>query len=105
LIGSSDESDVAESNWGAVDSVQRKVEVEAKKGRRLEIWVAAIGRLRTRAGQSPLGVCDREGSGLYGYGHLGAYPAELVVRYFTDIEIKVNPNSPFDYSHIHRFAL
>jgi hypothetical protein len=94
-----------DANWAALINVQETVEAEAKKGKRLEIWVTAIGRLNTNARRTLLGPCDRIGSRLYGYGHLGAYPAQLVVKYFTDLEIKMNPKSPYDYSNMYRGAL
>lgn len=94
-----------DANWNALDNVQKTVEAEAKKGKRLEIWVTAVGRLNTHARRTPLGPCDRIGSRLSGYGHLGAYPAQLVVKYFTDLEIKANPKSPYDYSKMYRGAL
>lgn len=87
LIGSeSPGSD--EGAWDSLDKAQRKVELEAKKGKRLEIWVTAVGQLRTRAQRSPLGPCDKIGSRYYGYGHLGGFPAELVVKSFSDIKVK-----------------
>jgi hypothetical protein len=93
------------ASWDALDRVERKVELEAQKGERLEIWVTAVGQLRTMAKRSPLGPCDEIGSGNYGYGRLGAWPAELVVKYFSDIEVKTNPNSPYDYHRRQRGAL
>jgi hypothetical protein len=89
--------------WAVLDNIECKVELEAKKGKRFEIWVTATGHLRAREQASPLGPCDRIARG--GYGHLGAYPAELVVEEFTNIEVKANPNSPYDYSNIYRGAL
>ena len=89
----------------AVDKVQRTIELEAKKGKRLEIWVTAVGQLETMARLSPNGPCDKKGSMYMGYGHLGAYPAQLTVRSFTNIEVKENPKSPYDYSHMYRGAL
>ena len=82
--------------------MEQAVELEAKNGKRLEIWVTAVGQLRTRTRRSPLGPCDKIGSGRYpGYGHLGAFPAQLVVQQFKDIEVKVNPESPYDYGHMY----
>jgi len=92
----------SDASWADLDKVQRTVELEAKKGRRPEIWVTAVGRLRTSARRSPLGPCDRVGSGYYGDGHLGGYPAELLVEHFSDIEVKENPKSPYDYSNMYR---
>ena len=91
--------------FDAVDKVQQAVELKAKKGKRLEIWVTATGQLETMARLSPNGPCDKKGSMYMGYGHLGGYPAQLTVRYFSDIEVKENPKSPYDYSHMYRGAL
>jgi len=91
-----------EAGWRALDKLELTVELEAKKGDRFEIWVTAVGRLRTRARRSTLGPCDRIGSELYGYGHLGGSPAELVVGRFSDLQVKRNPTSPFDYSKMYR---
>ncbi len=93
------------AGWTSVEEAQRTVEHEAKKGRRLEVWVTAIGELKTMAKRSPLGPCDKIGSRHYGYGSLGVAPAMLVVHRFSDIQIKANPDSPFDYSHMYRGAL
>jgi len=38
---------------------------------------------------------------MYGYGHLGAFPAQLVVESISDIEVKENPQSPYDYSNMY----
>ena len=91
-----------EASWAALERVQRSVEAAAKQGKRLEIWVTAVGELRTRARHSPLGPCDKIGSEYYGYGHLGAAPAQLVVRRFDNVEIRTNQGSPYDYGNIYR---
>jgi hypothetical protein len=83
----------------------RTVELEAKGGKRLEIWVTAVGRLRTHAKRTSLGPCDRIGGRLSGYGHLGAFPAELEVESFRDIQVKENPKSEHDYAHMYHGAL
>jgi hypothetical protein len=93
-----------QDSWEALDKAQRTVEAEAKKGRRLEVWVTAVGQLRTRR-RPGLDPCHRLGSRYLGYGHLGAYPAQLIVTQFRDIEVKVNPNSPYDYSNMYRGPL
>jgi hypothetical protein len=84
---------------------EQAVELEAKKGKRFEIWVTAYGQLKTRARRSPLGPCDRIGSGYLGYGHLGAFPAQLVVSTFSDIEVIENPKSPYDYGTMYHGPL
>jgi hypothetical protein len=87
--------------WNALAKVEHTVELEAKKGKRLEIWVTAVGQLGTGARRSP---CDQTWRH-EGYGHLSSFPAQLVVKHFLDIEVKVNPESPYDYSHMYHGAL
>jgi hypothetical protein len=99
LIGTSHES------WDEVDKAERIAEREAKKGNRFEVWVTVVGRLRTVARRTRLGPCDTIGSHYYGYGHLGAFPAQIEVERFSDIEITANPASPYDYSHLYRGPL
>jgi hypothetical protein len=84
--------------WDALKEAERLAELEAGKGTRVEVWVTATGWLRTMARHSPLGPCDTVGSNYFGYGHLGGYPAELQVLRFSDIQIKPNSLSPYDYS-------
>jgi hypothetical protein len=92
----------ADATWAALSKAEHTVETEAKTtGKRFEIWVTVIGRLQTRARHSPLGPCDRKSWGLTGYGHLGAYPAQIDVDSFRHIEVKVNPQSPYDYSNMY----
>jgi hypothetical protein len=87
--------------WEALAKTEQTVEREAKKGKRFEIWVTAHGQLKTRARLSSQGPCDRKGSGYSGYGHLGAFPAQLVVSSFSDIEVIENPKSPYDYANMY----
>ena len=78
-------------------------ELEANRGTRVEVWVTGVGRLRTMAQRSPAGSCDAIGSRLYGYGHLGAWPAELDIVRFEQVELKYDATSPFDYTdYTHR---
>jgi hypothetical protein len=67
--------------WEDLAKADRQVEAEAKRtGRRFELWVTVVGRLQTTARNSPLGPCDRKSLGLGGYGHLGAFPAQIPWR-------------------------
>jgi hypothetical protein len=92
----------AAANWNALSKVQQTVEVEAKKtGKRFEIWVTVMGRVQTRARRSPLGPCDRKSWGMYGYGHLGAFPAQIVVESIRDIDVKKNAQSLYDYGNMY----
>jgi len=88
-------------SWADLAKALREVESEAKAtGKRFEIWVTVVGRLRTTAKRSPLGPCDRKKWGL-GYGHLNVFPAQIDVDSFRDIEVKVNPQSPYDYGNMY----
>ena len=100
LIGSDDGDD---SGWVALDSAMRMAEVDARGGSRMEVWVTAVGELRARDHRSPVGPCDQMFNS--GFGHLGGFPAQLVVKSFEKIEVVPNANSSFDYSHIYRGAL
>jgi len=93
------------SDWSVVSHAQKTAEDEARKGRRVEVWVTAVGQLRTIAHRSPLGPCDRIGSAYYGFGHLGVAPAELIAFEFRDVEIRPNAASIYDYGHIYRGPL
>ncbi len=53
---------------------------EARAGFRREIRVTAVGVLET------IGT-RQDGSVFGGFGHLGAYPAQLVVQRVADVEI------------------
>jgi len=92
-----------DSGWVQLDTAERAAEREAKQGKRVEVWVTVLGRLRANPHRSPVGPCDIVMN--RGYGHLGAYPAQLVAEGFSDIQVIPNANSPFDYSKIYRGAL
>lgn len=66
----------------------------AKENRRVEIWVTVVGQVRAGR-RSPSGPCDPVLRGHYG--HLGAFPAQLVVKRMDEIVIKENPGSDIDY--------
>jgi hypothetical protein len=88
--------------WAALAKADREVEVEAKRsGKRFELWVTVVGRLETRARRSKRGPCDRTNWGMPGYGHLGAYPAQIIVESLREIEVRVNPQSRYDYAHMY----
>jgi TonB family protein len=84
------------TNWAAVDRAELAAEHEAEQGRRVEVWVTVTGRLRARDHRSPVDPCDRVVNS--GWGHLGIFPAQLVVWRFSDIKLISNANSPYDYS-------
>jgi hypothetical protein len=86
--------------WAKLDKAQREAEREAHRGRRVEVWMTVTGRLQARNHRSPAGPCDRVALG--GYGHLGAFPAQIVVNTVTDIELVPKADSPYDYGHLYR---
>lgn len=92
-----------EPSWAALDKVQQAVERDAKQGKRVEIWVTVLGQVRASPHRSPGGPCDRVVNG--GYGHLGAFPAQLVVKRITNIEVVPSAHSPYDYSNMYHGAL
>ena len=70
------------------DTLDRLVIREGKAGRREEIWATMTGELRAIE-------IFKDGRVIGGYGHLGAFAAELVVHRVFDVEIKANPT--YDY--------
>ncbi len=95
-----------DATWADLNKAEREVETEAKAtGKRFEIWVTVVGRLQTIVKPSPLGPCDRKRWERGGYGHLGAFPSQITVEYFRNIEIRLNPHSPYDYAHMYHGAL
>lgn len=96
LVGTGRES------WEEVDRAERVAEREAKRRNRVEVWVTVVGKLRTMARRTSLGPCDKIESQYFGYGHLGAFPAQIEVESFSDVQITTNPVSLFDYSNLYR---
>lgn len=86
-------------DWDELANTEQTVEREAKGGKRFEIWVTAHGQLKTKARPSSSDPCDNSRSP--GYGHLGAFPAQLVVSSFSDIKVVENPDSPYDYANMY----
>jgi hypothetical protein len=73
--------------WFAVEALVLR---EAKAGRREEIWASITGMY-----QAPSSYLRPDGLLFGGYGHLGMYPAQLVVQRVSDVQIKQIPT--FDY--------
>ncbi len=100
IIGSDAAGDAI---WAELAKAERTAEQEAKQGRRVEVWVTVRGKLSASERRSPVGPCDPVTNG--GFGHLGAFPAQIVVEAFDDIQIIPNAHSPYDYGHIYRGPL
>lgn len=79
-----------QESWGELSRLVIRL---GEEGRQAEVWVTVVGQLRgpyrtARAGKVSAGF----------YGNQGVYPAELVVKRVTDIEVKPTPT--YDYRKI-----
>lgn len=92
--------------WANIEKTEREVEIEAKRsGKRFESWVTVTGRLLTRSSFWDKGAqCEWAKNGL-GFGHLGSFPAQIQVEGFSNIEVKQNPKSPYDYANMYHGAM
>ncbi|HWR53452.1 MAG TPA: hypothetical protein VN428_20260 [Bryobacteraceae bacterium] len=99
LVGSDAAGDAI---WAELAKAERTAEQEAKQGRRVEIRVTVRGKLNASERRSPIGPCDRVVNS--GFGHLGVFPAQIVVEAFNDVQVIPQPDSPYDYGHIYRGA-
>lgn len=79
-------------SWDRLDEIAIR---EGRAGRREEIWVTMTGKLR-----APQAYIRKDGRVVGGYGHLGVFPAELVVERVFDVEIRPNPT--YNYKEILR---
>jgi hypothetical protein len=77
------------------DTLDRLAIREAKAGRQEEIWATVLGELR-----APATYIRDDGTTVGGYGHLGAFPAELIVKQVLATEILSRPT--YDYSELLR---
>jgi hypothetical protein len=94
----------SDAAWEALNKTDRAVQTEAKRtGKRFEIWVTVKGRLHARSINSPIDPCDRKSWGHYG--HLGAFPAQITVESFREVEVRSNPQSPYDYANMYHGPL
>ena len=91
-----------ETAWANVAKTQREVEAEAKRsGKRFEIWVTVTGRLSTRSALWKKGsLCDWQRNGP-GFGHFSSFPAQIEVERFSNIVVKENPKSSYDYANMY----
>jgi len=81
-----------EKSW---DDLLELVRREGKARRHEEIWVTITGQIR-----APAGYIRKDGQIVGGYGHLGVFPAELVVKRILGTSIKSNPT--YDYGELLR---
>lgn len=83
-----------QESWRAWNDLVRH---QAERGLRGEIWMTVVGMVR-----APKEYVRADGAVFAGYGHLGAFPAELVVKRIFDIEVKRDPPT-YDYSIILKY--
>jgi hypothetical protein len=100
LVGSDAAGD---GMWADLAQAERTAEREAKQGRRVEVWVTVRGKLNASDHRSPAGPCDPVANS--GFGHLGAFPAQIVVEAFDNIQVVPNVDSTYDYGHMYRGAM
>lgn len=75
------------------DNLDKTCIREGERGSRVEVWTTVVGEVKARER-----YVMQNGSVAAGYGHLGALPAEIVVRSVMNVEVKSRPNSKFDYA-------
>jgi hypothetical protein len=81
-------------SWDLLDGTLRAV---AGKARRAEVWITVSGEF-----EAPVSYIRKDGKVVGGYGHLGVYPAELIVRRILDISVRDRPT--YDYRDLFRSA-
>jgi hypothetical protein len=79
-----------QKSWDELDAFVLR---EAKAGHREEIWVSIIGLVR-----APKSYIREDGQVVGGYGHLGGFPAQLVVQRVSKMWIKQVPT--YDYGQL-----
>jgi hypothetical protein len=86
---------VIQTDRVSLDALDRLVVGEAKAGKREEIWATIVGLVR-----APSSYVRADGRTVGGYGHLGVFPAEIIVERVLKTEIVSNPT--YDYSEVLR---
>lgn len=81
-------------SWDLLDSALRAA---AGKEQRVEVWITVSGEF-----EAPVSYLRKNGKVVGGYGHLGIYPAELIVRRILDISVRDRPT--YDYRDLFRSA-
>jgi hypothetical protein len=81
-----------QKSWDALEAFVRQ---QARAGNRAEIWVTVVGKVR-----APATYIRGKGRVVGGYGHLGVFPAELVVKDVSNVVLKSNPT--YDYRELLR---
>ncbi|HWQ90351.1 MAG TPA: hypothetical protein VN673_01675 [Clostridia bacterium] len=75
------------------DQLERTAIEAGKQGQSVEIWATIVGQV----GSVERRVLPNGSVVGGGYGHLGALPAELVVKEVKDVVVKPVPRSRYDY--------
>ena len=81
------------TNGKSWERFQLFVRQEAGDGDRKEIWVTVTGMLRT-----PESLLRKDGHIFGGYGHLGGYPAQFVIKEVINFSVKNRPT--YDYREL-----
>ena len=93
--------DLRRGDWNELNDAEVRAEMAAKAGQHPEVWVTVVGRLQTSVRSSHLGPCDKKSWHLPGFGHLGAFPAQITVDRFVELELRENPQSRYDYANMY----
>jgi hypothetical protein len=78
-----------QQSWDNLDNTCIR---EGQLGHRVVIWATVVGEVR-----APERYVLPSGAVVLGYGHLGALPAEIVIRRVVNVEVKPDPASKYDY--------
>jgi hypothetical protein len=79
-----------QQSWDKLDELVLR---EAKAAHREEIWATVVGTLR-----APASYIRDNGEVTGGYGHLGVFPAQLIVERVE--EVSIQPSPTYDYSEL-----
>lgn len=77
------------------DELDRAIRRQAAAGRRAEIWVTVVGFV-----EAPERYVRTDGQVVGGFGHLGVFPAQLIVKHVADVVIQLRPT--YNYGDRHR---
>jgi hypothetical protein len=81
------------TNQESWDNLDKTCIREGQQGHRVVIWATVVGEVR-----APERYVLPSGAVVLGYGHLGALPAEIVIRRVVNVEVKPDPASRYDYT-------
>ena len=73
------------NGWASESRSRSPSSVAFKQGRSVCTWALVT----EKAGDCP------------GYGRFGVFPAQIIIESFRDIEVRVNPQSSYDYANMY----